>query len=169
MPEPADLAEFVRAESAALLRFAWALCGNWSTAEDLVQTALAATWPRWGALTRADRPELYVRKVIVTTYLRWQRRRWSGEIPTQDFADSTDRSDDTAASDTRHALLSALRRLPPRQRAVIVLSYFLDLSEADTAQVLDCSVGTVKRQKHAALNRLRAQPELAATFAGEAF
>jgi RNA polymerase sigma-70 factor (sigma-E family) len=169
LPEPSGLRQFVQTESAALLRFAWALSGDWASAEDLVQTAIVATWPHWTSLTRADRPELYVRKVIVTTYLRWQRQRWRKEVPTLGLqSEIAHRTDDYAASDTRQALLSVVMRLPAKQRAVVVLRYFADLSEAETAAMLGCAVGTVKRQSHDALARLRNEPDLAAIFSRRA-
>ena len=80
--EPDGFREFVEARSSALLRSGWLLTGDWPSAEDLVQTALAATWPRWTSLTRQDAPEVYVRKIMVNTFLRWRRRRWTGEIAT---------------------------------------------------------------------------------------
>ena len=162
MSEPSGLRHFIETESPALLRFAWALTGDWATAEDLVQTALVATWPRWDSLIRADRPDYYVRKVIVTTFLRWRRRRWNQEIPTVELQHRPVALDDYSAADTRQAVLGVLMRLPPRQRAVIVLRYFADLSEAQTADMLGCSLGTVKRQSHDALARLRSEPKLAA-------
>jgi len=165
LSEPSGLRQFVQTESAALLRFAWALVGDWALAEDLVQTAIVATWPRWESLTRTDHPEFYVRRVIVTTYLRWQRQRWRREIPAIGApSDAANAIDDYAASDTRQALLSVVMRLPAKQRAVIVLRYFADLSEAETADMLGCSVGTVKRQGHDALARLRAEPGLDTIF-----
>lgn len=161
MSEPTGLRQFIETESPALLRFAWALTGNWATAEDLVQAALVATWPRWDSLIRADRPEYYVRKVIVTTFLRWRRRRSNQEIPTLDLPGRPGQVDDYSAADTRQAVIAALMQLPPKQRAVVVLRYFTDLSEAQTAQLLGCSIGTVKRSCHDALARLRIEPELA--------
>lgn len=166
MPEPSGLRQFIQTESPALLRFAWGLSGDWATAEDLVQAALVATWPRWDRLIRADRPEFYVRKVIVTTFLRWQRRRWNGEIPTLELQHRAADIDDYSATDTRHAVIAVLMRLPPRQRAVVVLRYFADLSEAQTADMLGCSIGTVKRHSHDALARLRSEPRLAAILLG---
>ena len=68
--EPDGFREFVEARSSALLRSGWLLTGDWPSAEDLVQTALAAAWPRWTSLTRQDAPELYVRKIMVNTFLR---------------------------------------------------------------------------------------------------
>lgn len=161
MSEPTGLRQFIETESPALLRFAWALAGNWATAEDLVQAALVATWPRWDSLTLADRPEYYVRKVIVTTFLRWRRRRWNQEIPTAELPRRSGQVDDYSAADTRQAVIAALMQLPPRQRAVVVLRYFSDLSEKQTAAMLGCSIGTVKRHGHDALARLRIEPDLA--------
>ena len=166
MSEPSGLRQFIETESPALLRFAWALAGDWATAEDLVQAALVATWPRWDSLIRADRPEYYVRKVIVTTFLRW-RRRSNHEIPTVELPGLSGQLDDYSAADTRRALIVALTQLPPRQRAVVVLRYFSDLSEAQTAQMLGCSIGTVKRHSHDALARLRVEPKLAVDPPGE--
>ncbi len=168
MSEPTGLRQFIETESPALLRFAWALAGDWATAEDLVQAALVATWPRWDSLVRADRPEFYVRKVIVTTFLRWRRRRWNQEIPTLELPRRPEQIDDYSAADTRQSVIAALLRLPPRQRAVVVLRYFTDLSEAQTAELLGCSVGTVKRHSHDALARLRVEPKLAAILTTEA-
>ena len=164
--KPVEFADFVAAENAALLRFAWALTGNWSTAEDLVQTALVAAWPRWSSVRGQD-PAPYVRRILVTTCLRWQRRRWRGEISTPDLPRSAAARDDFGSWHNRDAVMGVLLRLPPRQRAVIVVSYFLDLSEKDAAVILGCSTGTIKRQKHAALARLRGEPELAAILRGD--
>src|ERR1700750_2116584 len=80
--EPDGFRDCVETRSGALLRSGWLLTGDWPSAEDLVQTALAAAWPRWATLTRQDAPELYVRKIMVNTFLRWRQRRWTGEIAT---------------------------------------------------------------------------------------
>src|SRR5215831_6694415 len=74
-----DFAQFVEAREQALRRTAWLLTGDWGLAEDLVQTALARSWPRWGRIRRRDDPEVYVRRVIVNTWITWSRRRWRGE------------------------------------------------------------------------------------------
>src|SRR6202161_2519318 len=87
LAEPDGFRDFVEARSSALLRSGWLLTGDWPSAEDLVQTALAATWPRWSSLRRQDAPELYVRKIMVNTFLRWRQRRWKGEIATGMVAD----------------------------------------------------------------------------------
>ena len=82
LAEPDGFRDFVEARSSALLRSGWLLTGDWPSAEDLVQTALAAAWPHWSSLRRQDAPELYVRKIMVNTFLRWRQRRWNGEIAT---------------------------------------------------------------------------------------
>jgi RNA polymerase sigma factor (sigma-70 family) len=186
--EPDGFADFVRGHSRRLQRAAWLLTGDWALAEDLVQTALAATWLHWSTLTRPDAPQLYVRRVMVTTYLRWQRRRWNGEIASDgpagagrtgradwtgatEGADWTNRADGTSGrpassdaytrSDLRQSLQRALATLPPRQRVVLTLRYFVDLSEADTADALSCSVGAVKSHTAKAMANLRRSGGLA--------
>src|SRR6202050_2562352 len=163
--EPDGFRDFVEARSQALLRSGWLLTGDWPSAEDLVQTALAAAWPRWGSLTRQDAPELYVRKIMVNTYLRWRQRRWNGEgatgrLPEQAYGDVF------AQVDARQALIAALDRLPARQRAVVVLRYFADQTESQTAEAMGCSVGTVKAHASKALVRLRTAPGPARPLAG---
>ena len=166
MEEPDGFREFVETRSSNLLRSAWLLTADWQAAEDLVQTALAKTWPHWDRLVRRDRPELYVRKVMLTTYLSWRKRRWTGEVPFAEVAGSASRSDAVDAA-LRHDLLCALRDLPPRQKAVIVLRYFDDLTEADTAEALGCSIGTVKTHASRAMAHLRGVPGLATALQRE--
>jgi RNA polymerase sigma-70 factor (sigma-E family) len=164
--EPAGFREFVAARWRPLLRVSWALTGDWALAEDLLQTSLAKVWPRWGSIRRTDDPDVYVRRVLVTTYATWWRRKWRGEVPTEELpetgvgrpAGSGDPGDDVVLAET---LRVALATLPRRQRAVVVLRYVEDLSEADTAVVLGCSVGTVKSQASKALAKLRTSPLLA--------
>jgi RNA polymerase sigma-70 factor (sigma-E family) len=164
--EPEGFREFVQARSSALLRSGWLLTGDWPSAEDLVQTALAAAWPRWGSLRRQDAPELYVRKIMVNTFLRWRQRRWNGEIATGRLPELQAYGDAFAQIDARQALLAALDRLPARQRAVVVLRYFADQSESQTAETMGCSVGTVKAHAAKALARLRDAPGLAELMIG---
>jgi len=166
VPEADGFAEFVAGHARELLRAGWLLTGDWALAEDLVQTALAATWPRWSQLVRADRPDLYVRRVMVTTFLRWRRRRWNGEISTGRLPDRPDRSDALAQVDVRTSVAHALAVLPPRQRVAVVLRYFADLSEAETARVMGCSVGAVKSHAAKAFSRLRDVPGLAEIMTG---
>ena len=155
--EPEGFREFVLARSPALLRTAWMLTGDAQLAEDLLQTALAATWPHWGRV-RSGQPDAYVRKVMVRTYGSWWRRRWRGEQPSAQPPE-TAADDAFAGADERVALARALAGLPLRQRQVVVLRYFEDLPEREVAALLDCSVGTVKSQASRGLDKLRAALE----------
>jgi RNA polymerase sigma-70 factor (sigma-E family) len=163
MREPDGFREFVVARSAALVRSAWLLTGNEADAQDLVQTALAKVWSRWPRVVRKDAPEAYVRRVMLSTFLTWTRRRWRAEAPTAVVPERADPRDEFAEADARGSVQTALRGLPPRQRAVIVLRFFDDLTEAQAADVLSCSVGTVKSQSTKALANLRATPLLRGT------
>lgn len=153
--------EFVETRQRALMRSAMLLTGDWALAEDLVQTALARTWLRWGRIRRRDDPEIYVRRVIVTTWVNWSRRKWRGEHPAIELPDNPASGDLATETATRVAVRSALGSLSPRQRAVLVLRVFDDLTEEQTAQVLGCAIGTVKSTMSQALARLRANPTLA--------
>jgi RNA polymerase sigma-70 factor (sigma-E family) len=160
-PDPSDeFRDFVQTRSRELLRVAWLLTGDWQTSQDLVQTALAATWRRWGDLTRRDMPELYVRKVMVNTYRRWRRRRWRNEIPVDRLPEFT--AVPLSDIELRQSLLRALDKLTPRQRAVLTLRYLDDRTESQVAQILGCSISTVKAHTSQAFTRLRSMPSLAA-------
>lgn len=151
--EPDGFREFVETRSAALLRTGWLLTGSWHSAEDLVQTALAKAWPRWHAIQRRDAPEVYVRRVMLTTFLAWRNRRSWGEVP---VAEVREVAAPGVAAELRLDLQRSLAGLSRQQRAVLVLRYFDDLTEAQTAAVLGCAVGTVKAHAHRALAHLRA-------------
>ena len=155
-----DFERFVAERGPRLLRVAWLLTGDAHLAEDLLQTALAKVWPRWHHIA-AGNPEAYVRKALVNTYASWRRRHWSGEIPQDDLPEISSTVDAFASVDLEHSLAAAIRDLPPRQRAVIVLRYFEDLSVDDTARVLHCRPGTVKSQAVKALRTLRGRLDLA--------
>lgn len=146
---------FVAARSAGLLRTAYLLTHDQYLAEDLLQTSLAKAWSSWGRVE--DQPEAYVRRILVNTYSTWWRRRWNGEVPTEVLPETSAVGPDTG---TALELRVALARLPRRQRAVIVLRFFEDLTEAETARLLQCSVGTVKSQTSKALVKLRIDPTL---------
>ncbi|MEV0156131.1 SigE family RNA polymerase sigma factor [Micromonospora sp. NPDC050686] len=151
--------EFVVQRSPALSRTAYLLTGDHQLAEDLLQSALARTYRHWRRIHGGD-PEAYVRRAMYHQQVSWWRRRRVAErleaVPTERPRD--DHSDATAL---RLTLDAALRRLTPRQRAVLVLRYYEDLTEAQVAEVLGCSIGTVKRHGHDAVRRLRAiAPEL---------
>lgn len=155
------------ARSPALVRSAVLLTGDQALAQDLVQTALAKTWSRWAHVVRQEAPEAYVRRVMVSTFLTWHRRRWRGEQPVAELADRASPRDDFADADLRSCVLNAVRGLAPRQRAVVVLRYFDDLTEAQAAAALGCSIGTVKSQTAKALLALRGCPQLHGMFADE--
>lgn len=154
--------EFVAARGSALWRTAWLLTGDRQRAEDLVQTALGKAWPHFERISASGSFEAYVRKVLYTTYVAWWRRRWNAEQPTASppelIGDDDDGADRTAV---RTDVATALAGLTRGQRAVIVLRYFEDLTEAQAAEVLGCSRGTVKSQASRALAALRSSPALA--------
>jgi RNA polymerase sigma-70 factor (sigma-E family) len=155
-PVPAGgFAEFVAARERALLGTAWLLTGDWGLAEDLVQTALVRSWPRWERIKRRDDPEVYVRRVIVNTWSTWLRRRWRGEQPALVVPERPGSADVAAEVTTRMAVRDALATLTDRQRAVVVLRVFDDMSESQVADVLGCSAGNVKSTLSRALAKLR--------------
>jgi RNA polymerase sigma-70 factor (sigma-E family) len=159
----AEFGAFVSRSSRELQRAAWLMCGNWHSAQDLVQSALLATWPHWSQIRRDDAPQVYVYRVMVTTHLRETKRRWRGEIPSAELPE-TNELYPQQYSEVRDALRRALAKLPAQQRTVVVLRYFVDLSEADVAAALGCSVGAVKSHAHRAVHTLRESPALAGYF-----
>jgi RNA polymerase sigma-70 factor (sigma-E family) len=146
--------EFVSARSAALMRTAYLLAGDWATAEDLLQTALTKTYVAWRRLGEIEAAEPYARRVLINTATSWWRRRWNGERPTAVLPEQAyiDRFDEHLERD---ALWRHVQALPARQRAVLVLRFYEDLPEAETARLLGVSVGTVKSQCSRALASLR--------------
>jgi len=141
---------FARARLSALLRFGYALTGNREAAADLVQEAPVRTGARWSRLAQSQDPEGDARRIMVNTNVSWWRQRRRERLT----AAVPDRGRDTQLRD--YELWEALRSLPSRQRAVMVLRYYEDLSEAQTADLLGCSVGTVKSQSAKAIGKLRA-------------
>lgn len=152
MADEADFDEFVVARSQALLRTAYLLTQDEGRAEDLLQTALTKAWFAWRRIDTS--PEAYVRRILVTTSASWWRRRWTGETPTAELPERPSAGTSDGPADGQD-LWVALGRLPQRQRAVVVLRYLEDRTEAETADLLGCSVGTVKSQCSRALARLR--------------
>ncbi|MBA3418151.1 MAG: SigE family RNA polymerase sigma factor [Geodermatophilaceae bacterium] len=146
--------EFVSIRSASLLRTAFLLTGDHGLAEDLLQTALLKTYRHWRRLDNPHDPAAFVRRVMVTTNISWLRRRQSTER-VLDVLPDRPAPDEHEAVGEREQVWRALRTLPPRMRAVIVLRFYEDLSEAETARLLDCSLGTVKSQSSRGLVRLR--------------
>lgn len=160
---PPSFDEYVAARGQDLLRTAWLLTGDHQRAEDLVQTALAKVWPHWARVShdRDSRPDAYVRRVMLTTYIAWWRRRWNAERPTESLPEEPGAGlAREELVDLRRDLLAALATLPRGQRAAVVLRYFEDLSEAQVAELLGCSVGTVKSQCARAFATLRRSPLL---------
>jgi RNA polymerase sigma-70 factor (sigma-E family) len=146
--------EFVRARSASLLRTAYLLTGDRGHAEDLLQTTLLRVAWRWSAAS--EQPEAYARRVLVNLSRdRWRnlsrrvREDRQPDIPQLPVDDVTDRVT------TREVLIPVLRQLPTRQREVIVLRFYADLSVIDTARALQCSEGAVKAYTNRALTKLR--------------
>ncbi|MET9341445.1 SigE family RNA polymerase sigma factor [Nonomuraea sp. NPDC003804] len=148
-------AEYVAARGTSLLRLAYLSCGSREEAEDVLQTALERAYRSWHRLRKDVDPEPYVRRIIVNTAINRARRRAvlrfipMGTLPEVPVAGAD------AGVELRQVLADGLRLLPPRQRAVVVLRYWEDLTEAQTAETLGCAVGTVKSQTAKALAKLR--------------
>ena len=146
----ADFTAFVTARRGHLRRLAYALCGDWHAADDLVQTALAKTYVAWPRIRRADATEAYVRKVIIRALVDesrrpWRREHWTDSMPELGREDVVAERDD---------LITALQLLPTMQRSCVVLRHWLDLSVEATAHELGISSGTVKSHTSRALARL---------------
>jgi RNA polymerase sigma-70 factor (sigma-E family) len=161
--------EFFAARRRALSRTAFLLTGDHRDAEDLLQEALTRTVGRWRKVSAGDNPEGYVRQVMINEVRsRWRRRRRGVEQPTGDIADGVDGREMEAEAVNRSVLASALRQLTPKQRSVLYLRFYEDMSETETAKTLGCAIGTVKSQTHDALAKLRSvAPELT-TYADSA-
>ena len=148
------LRALVELRGPALQRTAFLLTGDWGAAEDLLQNALLTTWSRWGNLREPAAAEAYVRRTMARSSVRRWRRKWTGERPTDVLPDYPGR-DPYGAADDRAALAQALGTLPRQWRAVLVLRFYDDLTEAATAEALGCPIGTVKSTTARALERLR--------------
>jgi RNA polymerase sigma-70 factor (sigma-E family) len=155
--DDSSFADFVAGSSARLFTMARLLTGgNRAEAEDLLQGAYERAYRRWRRISRRADPERYVRQILVNASIdRWRRIRHHPEIPLAVSGADPRTADTATAVADRDLLLRGLAALPPRQRAVLVLRYFEDLSEAETATMLGCSVGTVKSQAARGLARLR--------------
>jgi RNA polymerase sigma-70 factor (sigma-E family) len=150
MASDVDFDEFVVARSPALLRTAYLLTRDIQLAEDLLQTALTKAWFAWKRID--GDPEPYVRRILVNCSVSWWRKRWTHETPTRFVPEPPPA---TGPPVDVHDLMQALGRLPRRQRAVVVLRYVEDRTEAETAALMGCSIGTVKSQCSKALATLR--------------
>ena len=144
---------FVRAHHASLFRTAYLMTGDYQRAEDLLQTTLVRVYQRWPRISTMDRPLGYARRVLVSQSASWWRRRSSHESPMllHDEPVWAGRVEEVAE---HQRVWQAVLSLPPRQRAVTVLRYYEDLSEAEIAETLAMAPGTVKSHSHAATRRL---------------
>jgi RNA polymerase sigma-70 factor (sigma-E family) len=147
-----EFVEFAEAVSPRLRRTAFLLCGNWHTAEDLAQTALMKVFVSWRKIRRQDAVHAYATRTLVNTYLAHKRLKHTGELLTGWFPE---RAVQAPAPEERIMLLDALATLPLRDRAVVVLRYWADLSVEQVADVLGCSPGNVKSISARALDKLR--------------
>lgn len=147
-----------------LMRTAFLLTGERHAAEDLVQTTLEQVYVAWRRVGSTDDPDTYVRRVMINAHARRHRRRLKEFLAPRSDTDLVpelpDGDDRMAQADDRGALLTALSQLPPRQREAVVLRYWEDLSESQTAEAMGCSVGTVKSNASKGLAKLRAIPGL---------
>ncbi len=154
MRDEAGFRAFVEANGATLQHAARLLTGDHHRGEDLVQTALTKVYLKWG---RIDAPLAYARKALVNAHIDQSRRRWWGERPTEFLPETPTGTGEEGPSDTRDELRRLLSGLSARERSVVVMRYYCDLSEADTAATLGIPVGTVKSSCARALARLRVE------------
>ncbi|MFF3331156.1 SigE family RNA polymerase sigma factor [Streptomyces sp. NPDC002888] len=150
-----------------LMRTAFLLTGEQHAAEDLVQSTLEQVYVAWRRVGSADDPEAYVRRVMINAHARKHRRRLKEFLAPKDDSgisyEVPDTGDRISQADDRNTLLGALAQLPPRQRQAVVLRYWEDLTETQTAEAMGCSVGAVKSNAAKGIAKLRAIPELAET------
>lgn len=154
--------EFVTTRMLWLRRFAFLLCRDWDRADDLVQTTVTKLYANWSRAERIENLDGYVRRILVNTYLAEQRSPWWKRVVMHGDGLETEAGPPVSPSVAREVdreavldLRAALMRLTPRQRAVLVLRYFDDLSVAETATALGCSTGNIKKQTWVALGALR--------------
>jgi RNA polymerase sigma-70 factor (sigma-E family) len=147
-----DFIEYARASGAQLRRTAYLLCRDWELAADLTQVTLARMFVHWKRISRRDNPHAYARQVLTRAFLDHHRLKRSREVVTSEFADTPEVARDT---DLRLTLVDALARIPPRDRAILVLRYFEDLSVESVAESLGLPEGTVKSQSSRSLAQLR--------------
>jgi RNA polymerase sigma-70 factor (sigma-E family) len=158
-PPEADFRDYVRSRGRALLHSAYLLTGNMADAEDLVQSALAKTYQAWDRIEDRAALDGYVRRAMVNTHISWWRQRKVDEFPTDDIPDQpvADKSGESELHDT---LQRAIDKLPQRMRAAVVLRFYEDMTEAEVADVLGVSQGTVKSTVSRAVAKLRSDAGL---------
>jgi RNA polymerase sigma-70 factor (sigma-E family) len=148
-------AAYVRDHGEHHLRVAVLLTGDWHAAEDLVQTSLVKLYRVWPRLDTAADPDAYLRRIMINTHRSWFRARWRRETPAAALPESFPDQDMAERQALGALVRQTLTRLPRRQRAVVVLRYCEDLPETEVAELLGCSVGTVKTHAHRGLRVLR--------------
>lgn len=153
-----DFEEYVRSRQESLLRSARRLVPDPADAQDLVQTALCRTFPRWELIADKGLADAYMRRVMINTRTEWWRSRKLEEVPTDKLPDASI-DDGTERHADRAMLLGALAVLAPKQRQVVVLRHWEQMSTEETAHALGMSIGTVKSTLHRALARLREELE----------
>lgn len=154
-----EFRDYVKSRSHALLRTAYLLTGNMADAEDLLQSALAKTYLAWDRIEDRGALDGYVRRALVNTHISWWRRRRLDEYPTDEIPDQAV-VEHSVNSELQESLRRAIDRLPQRMRAAVMLRYYDDMSEAEVADVLGISLGTVKSTVSRAVAKLRIDAEL---------
>ena len=158
----AEFTEFMHARWPRLVRLGYGLTGDLGLAEDLAQTALAKAFASWPRVRRAGDPDAYVRRIMVNANTsRFRKRRVREESLSLPLDTLPHPADAARQHDDRSALVAALMSLPQGQRAVVVLRYWMDMTETEVAATLGCSVGNIKSQAWRALAKLRLSPDLA--------
>lgn len=150
-----EFSQFARDRGEHHLRVAALLTGDWHAAQDLVQVSLVKLYRAWPRLDTATTPDAYLHRIMVNTQRSWWRARWRRERPLAELPEDADNDDLAERQALAQTIRAALRGLPPRQRAVVVLRYYADLPEAEVAAILGCSAGTVKTHAHRGLRALR--------------
>jgi RNA polymerase sigma-70 factor (sigma-E family) len=156
-----EFSEFMHARWPQLVRLGYGLTGDRQLAEDLAQTAFARAYASWSRVRRADDPDAYVRRIVVNANKNRFRKVRVSEMLTDSLPELAGAARDSSSQrDDRAVLMQALMRLSYGQRAAVVLRYWLDMTETETAAVLGCSVGNVKSQAARGLAKLRASAAL---------
>lgn len=164
-----DFEEYVALKRPALLRAARAITQNPDTAEDLLQTALANVFGRWSSIRDQAAADAYVRRAMINQHNSWLRQKWrTHEQATDRIPESVDPAAGNAWSGIRPDpdLWALVTALPPRQRSAVVLRYYEDLSEAETARIMRCAIGTVKWTTSRGLDTMRRLATTAETPGG---
>jgi RNA polymerase sigma-70 factor (sigma-E family) len=156
----AEFTEFAHSRWPSLVRLGYGLTGDRGLAEDLAQNTLVNAYASWPRVRRADDPDAYVRRILLNSFHGGFRKRRVAEELSESPPD-VPVADPAGVREDRASVLSAVATLPPKQREVVVLRYWLDLTEAQVAATLGCSVGNVKSQTARALAKLRVSAELA--------